>query len=249
MTRDEQKRAAAEAALEHVPPGATIGVGTGSTVAFFIEALGRLPSGRRPGAAVASSESTARALRAAGIAVAGLDDVAAAAARSLAARPGAMPSQGGPALLPVYVDGADEADPGLRLIKGGGGAHTREKVLAAASELFVCIVDEGKLVPRLGAFPVPVEVVPMATPFVAARLGGLGGRAVPRPGFVTDNGNVVLDVTGLDLSDPETVEVELDAIPGVLECGVFARRRADVLLVGGDPVRRLDAGRLRGAPG
>ncbi len=223
-TRDEQKRAAAEAALEHVPPGAAIGVGTGSTVAFFIEALGRLPLGRRPGAAVASSEATVAALRAAGIPVVGLDAA--------------------PAPLPVYVDGADEVDPELRLIKGGGGAHTREKVLAAASELFVCMVDESKLVQRLGAFPVPVEVVPMAAPFVAARLVELGGLPALRRGYLTDNGNVVLDVKGLDLADPEGLEIELDAIPGVLECGVFARRRADLVLVGGDPVRRIGAAGL-----
>jgi ribose 5-phosphate isomerase A len=221
-TRDEQKRAAAEAALEHVPPGAVIGAGTGSTVAFFIEALGRLPAGRRPGAAVASSEATAAALRTTGIPVVGLDAA--------------------PAPLPVYVDGADEVDPELRLVKGGGGAHTREKVLAAASALFVCIIDASKLVARLGAFPVPVEVVPMAAAFVAARLEELGGRPVPRPDYLTDNGNAVLDVSGLDLSDPEGLEVELDAIPGVVECGVFARRRPDVVLIGGDPVRRIAAG-------
>ena len=242
MTRDEQKHAAAEAALEHVLPGATIGVGTGSTVAFFIEALGRLPSGRRPGAAVASSEATASGLRLAGIPVVGLDSVGG------GARPGATPGE--TALLPVYVDGADEVDPELRLIKGGGGAHAREKVLATASALFVCIVDEAKLVPRLGAFPVPLEVVPMAAAFVAVRVGRLGGRAAPRPGFVTDNGNAVLDVTGLDLSDPEGLEVELSGIPGVLDCGIFARRRADVVLVGGDPVRRVaSAGRHGGIAG
>lgn len=220
-TRDEQKRAAAEAALEHVPPGATIGVGTGSTVAFFIEALGRLPAGRRPGAAVASSDATAAALAAAGIPVVGLDAA--------------------PAPLPVYVDGADEVDPAFRLTKGGGGAHTREKVLATVSRLFVCVVDEGKLVPRLGAFPLPVETVPMAVPFVAARLRELGGLPVLRPDYLTDNGNAVLDVAGLDLSDPEGLEVELDATPGVLECGIFARRRADVVLAAGRPVPRLDA--------
>lgn len=221
--RDGQKRAAAEAALAYVPAGAAIGVGTGSTVSFFIEALGRLPAGRRPSAGVASSEASAAGLRASGLPVVGLEAV--------------------PLPLLVYVDGADEADPDLRLIKGGGGAHTREKVLAAASERFVCIVDESKLVPDLGAFPVPVEVVPMAAAFVAGRLEELGGRPVPRPDHLTDNGNVVLDVPGLDLSDPEGLEVELDAIPGVVECGIFARRRADLLLVGGEPVRRITAAR------
>jgi ribose 5-phosphate isomerase A len=244
MAHEDQKRAAALAALEHISPGAVIGVGTGSTVAFFIEALGALPGGRRPVAAVASSEATARALRTAGIAVVGLDEVAAAAAREgvrIPPRP-----DGRPAPLPVYVDGADEVDAELRLIKGGGGAHTREKVLATASELFVCIVDESKLVQRLGAFPVPVEVMPMAAVFVAERLTEAGVRAVPRPGYLTDNGNVVLDVTGLDLADPEGLEVELDSIPGVVECGIFARRRADVLLVGGEPVRRISAAGLHG---
>jgi ribose 5-phosphate isomerase A len=221
MAHEDQKQAAALAALEYVPPDAVIGVGTGSTVAFFIEALAGLRAGRGPAAAVASSEGTAAALQAAGIVVVGLDDA--------------------PAPLPFYVDGADEVDTELRLIKGGGGAHTREKVLATASALFVCMVDESKLAPRLGAFPVPVEVVPMAAAFVAARLAELGGLPALRLGYLTDNGNVVLDVSGLDLSDPERLEVELDAIPGVLECGIFARRRADVLLVGGDPVRRVDA--------
>jgi len=210
MDQDDRKRAAAEAAVEYVAAGTTIGVGTGSTAAFFIEALAA-----RPGlmaAAVASSEASAAALRAAGIRV--LDPVAA------------------PYPLPLYVDGADEVDAELRLIKGGGGAHTREKVLASAAVLFVCIVDETKLVERLGRFPVPLEVAPWAAEYVAARVVALGGRSAARVGFTTDNGNVVLDVTGLELSDPEGLELELDAIPGVVECGVFARRRADVVLVG-----------------
>jgi ribose 5-phosphate isomerase A len=210
MDQVDMKRAAAEAAVEYVTVGTTIGVGTGSTAAFFIEALAA-----RPGliaAAVASSEVTAAALRATGIRV--LDPASA------------------PYPLPLYVDGADEVDIELRLIKGGGGAHMREKVLATAAELFVCIVDETKLVDRLGRFPVPLEVVPWAAPFVAKHVAALGGRAVARPGFVTDNGNAVLDVLGLELIDPEGLELELDAIPGVLECGIFARRRADVVLVG-----------------
>jgi ribose 5-phosphate isomerase A len=222
MTRDDMKRAAAVAAIEYVPTGATIGVGTGSTAEFFIEELAA-----RPGliaAAVASSEASAAALRAAGIRV--LDPAAA-----------LFP-------LPLYVDGADEVDPELRLIKGGGGAHTREKAVATASALFVCIVDETKLVELLGRRPVPLEVVPWAAAFVAERIAALGGRAAARPGFVTDNGNIVIDVTGLDLSDPEGLEIELDAIPGVVECGLFARRRADVVLAGtARGVRRLSGRR------
>ena len=222
MTLDDMKRASANAALEYVPTGATIGVGTGSTAEFFIEELAA-----RPGliaAAVASSEACAAALRAAGIRV--LDPAAA------------------PYPLPLYVDGADEVDPELRLIKGGGGAQTREKVLATAAELFVCIVDDTKLVERLGRAPVPLEVMPWAAAFVAERVAALGGRTAARPGFLTDNGNAVLDAMGLDLLDPEGLEVELDAIPGVVECGIFARRRADVVLVGtAGGVRRLSGRR------
>jgi len=222
MTLDDMKRASASAALEYVPIGATIGVGTGSTAEFFIEELAA-----RPGliaAAVASSEASAAALRAAGIRL--LDPAAA------------------PHPLPLYVDGADEVDPELRLIKGGGGAHTREKVLATAAELFVCIVDESKLVGRLGRVAVPLEVVPWAAAFVARRLTAMGASVSERPGFVTDNGNAVLDAIGLELSDPEGLELELDAIPGVVECGIFARRRADIVLVGtAEGVRRLSGRR------
>jgi len=222
MTLDDMKRASASAALEYVPIGATIGVGTGSTAEFFIEELAA-----RPGliaAAVASSEASAAALRAAGIRL--LDPAAA------------------PHPLPLYVDGADEVDPQLRLIKGGGGAHTREKVLATAAELFVCIVDESKLVGRLGRVAVPLEVVPWAAAFVARRLTAMGASVSERPGFVTDNGNAVLDAIGLELSDPEGLELELDAIPGVVECGIFARRRADIVLVGtAEGVRRLSGRR------
>ena len=230
MTRDEQKRAAAEAAIGYVTPGTTIGVGTGSTAAAFIEALAA-----RPGlvtAAVASSEASAASLRAAGIAVVGLES--------------------GPS-LPLYVDGADAVDPELRLIKGAGGALAREKVVASAATLFVCIVDETKLVERLGgpagggsdgpagrATPVPLAVLPMATALAAARVRALGGSPAARPGYLTDDGAAVLDVTGLDLSDPERLEAELEAIPGVVACGIFALRRADVALVGGaEGVREL----------
>ena len=203
MTRDDQKRAAAEAALEYVEPGSTIGVGTGSTAAFFIKRLA--------GPAVPSSDATAVALRHAGIRVVGLED--------------ALP-------LPIYVDGADEVDPELRLIKGGGGAHAREKVLASAAERFVCIVDETKLVERLGAAPVPLAVLPMAAAYVAERVRMLGGNPAARPGFMTDDGAAVLDVSGLDLTDPERLEAELEAIPGVVASGLFTHRRADVVLVG-----------------
>ncbi len=215
MTRDQQKRAVAEAALAYVSPGSTIGVGTGSTAALFIEQLAA-----RPGlvaAAVPSSEATAAALRAAGVRVVGLEEA---------------PS---PA---VYVDGADAVDPQLRLVKGAGGALVREKVVASASVLFVCIVDESKLTDRLdgptgdhpeGA-PVPLAVVPMAAPLVSARVRALGGAAAIRPGYVTDDGLAILDVVGLSLDDPERLEAELDAIPGVVENGIFARRRADVVL-------------------
>ena len=221
MTLDDMKRASANAALEYVPSGATIGVGTGSTAEFFIEALAARPG--QIAAAVASSLAATAALRAAGIRVVDLEEASS---------------------LPLYVDGADEVDPHLRLIKGRGGAHTREKVLATAAELFVCIVDESKLVDRLGGAPVPLEVVPMALPLVARRLTALGATVAERPGFVTDNGNAVLDAMELDLSDPEGLELELDAIPGVVECGIFARRRADVVLVGAaGGVRRLSGRR------
>jgi ribose 5-phosphate isomerase A len=217
MTRDEQKQAVAAAALEYVEAGTTIGVGTGSTAALFIEQLAA-----RPGlvaAAVPSSEATAAALRAAGVPVATLDDAS---------------------WLPLYVDGADAVDPALRLIKGAGGALTREKVVASASGLFVCIVDQSKLTDRLdgptgdhpeGA-PVPLAVVPMAVPFVAARVRDLGGSPALRAGYTADDGFAIVDVAGLDLDDPERVEAGLEAIPGVVECGVFARRPADVVLAG-----------------
>ncbi len=217
MTRDEQKRAVAEAALAYLAPGMTIGVGTGSTAALFIEQLAARP--KLVAAAVPSSEATAAALHAAGIRVAGLDEVPAPA---------------------VYVDGADAVDPQLRLIKGAGGALVREKVVASASQLFVCIVDESKLTDRLdgptgdhqeGA-PVPLAVVPMAAPLVSARVRALGGSVAARRGYLTDDGLAILDVVGLSLDDPERLEAALDAIPGVVENGIFARRRADVVLVG-----------------
>jgi ribose 5-phosphate isomerase A len=217
MTRDEQKRAVAVAAVGYVTPGTTIGIGTGSTAALFIEQLAARPE--LVTAAVPSSEASAAALRRAGIPVSGLDEAP---------------------WLPLYVDGADAVDAELRLIKGAGGALAREKVVASASELFVCIVDESKLTDRLAGptgdhpegAPVPLAVLPMAAALVVARVRDLGGDPVVRSGFVADDGLAIVDVSGLDLGDPERVEAELDAIPGVVECGVFARRRADVVLAG-----------------
>jgi ribose 5-phosphate isomerase A len=226
MTRDEQKRAVAVAAVGYVIPGTTIGVGTGSTAALFIKELAVRPGLVR--AAVPSSEASAAALRAAGIPVTGLQEAP---------------------RLPLYVDGADAVDAELRLIKGAGGALAREKVVASASDLFVCIVDETKLSDRLagptgdhpGGAPVPLAVLPMAAPLVAARVRDLGGDPVLRAGFVADDGLAIIDVGGLDLDDPERLEAELDAIPGVVECGIFAYRRADVVLVGSEAgVRTVD---------
>ncbi len=209
--RAEKKRAAARAALEHVEPGSIVGVGTGSTAERFIEGLGDIRD--RVEAAVASSARTEKRLLQLGIRVIDLGEV-----------------EG----LPLYVDGADEATPRRQLMKGGGGAFTREKIIAAASRRFVCIVDDSKIVERLGAFPLPVEVIPMARRQVAREIEQLGGRAVERRGFVTDNGNVILDVHDLQLSDPAALEADLNQIAGVVANGLFCRRPADLLLVGGD---------------
>jgi ribose 5-phosphate isomerase A len=211
MDDDALKRRAAQVALRWVTRTARLGVGTGSTVSHFIDVLAAY--GERPPSAVASSESTARALRDAGIEVVGLAQLEA---------------------LDVYIDGADEIDPQLRLIKGGGGALTREKICAQAAETFVCIAHEDKLVDRLGSFPLPVEVIPMARGLVTARLAELGLQVCVREGFVTDNGNLILDATGLDSDDLGGLEREIDAYPGVVSSGVFARRRADVALVAGE---------------
>ena len=205
------KRAAAAAALELVRPGTRLGVGSGSTVDVFIELLAG-----RPGlveAAVAASTATEARLRDAHIDVLDLN----------------MTGE-----LELYVDGADEADPDLCLVKGGGAALTREKVIAAASREFVCMVDASKRVTRLGAFGVPVEVVPMARSFVARRIVDMDADPEYREGVRTDNGCVILDCHGLDVSDPEALEARLNAIPGVLTNGIFAARRADVLLTGAD---------------
>lgn len=208
MPQHELKRAAAEAAIAYVPRGCVAGVGTGSTVNFFIAALTKL-KGRIEGA-VASSEASARLLQKAGIRVVDLNDASE---------------------VPVYVDGADEVTRELTMIKGGGGALTREKIVAAAAAKFVCIADESKLKRALGAFPVPIEVIPMAREFVSREVAKLGGEPRLRAGFVTDNGNEIVDVLGFELSDPAEMEAALNQIAGVVTNGIFARRRADVLLL------------------
>ncbi len=213
MNQDEMKRAVAQAAIGHVPAGGVIGVGTGSTANMFIDALAAMPEGVR--ATVASSEATAARLRGHGIEVLDLNEALAAFGR-----------------LAVYVDGADEFDPALCLTKGGGGALTREKIVAAASERFVCIVDETKRVERLGGFPLPIEVIPMARELVAEKARRLGGEPVLREGFTTDNGNIILDVHGLSIEDPQALEDELNAVPGVVTNGIFAHQRADLVLMG-----------------
>ena len=209
MTQDELKQQVAAAALTHVPHGEVIGVGTGSTVNFFIDALAGIK--QRIKGAVSSSERSTERLRAHGIAVFDLNDVS---------------------RLPVYVDGADEIDPGGAMIKGGGGALTREKIIAEAAERFVCIVDRTKLVPTLGRFPLPVEVIPMARELVARRLRAMGGDPRERSGYITDNGNLILDVHGLQISQPREFETRVNQIPGVVTVGLFALRGADVALVG-----------------
>ncbi len=212
------KKAAAEAALDYIEVGDVIGVGTGSTANFFIDALAR--SGPAIDGAVASSNATADRLSSHGIRVLDLNDCGE---------------------LPVYVDGADEFDPGLNLVKGGGGALTREKIVAGASRRFVCIVDAGKAVDVLGSFPLPVEVIPMARALVSRRLAAEGGEPALRDGFVTDNGNVILDVRGLHIADPKALETRLNQVPGVVTNGLFAVRGADVVLVGaGSGVQRLE---------
>ena len=211
MTQDEKKRKVAEAALAYVEDDAVIGVGTGSTANYFIEHLARI-KGRIAGA-VASSQATAALLKQHGIEVMELNDQFE---------------------LSVYVDGADEATRHRQLIKGGGGALTREKIVAAASRRFVCIVDDGKMVDVLGRFPLPVEVIPMARSYVGRQLVKLGGLPQYRAGMVTDNGNLILDVHNLQVLDAVKLETELNQIAGVVCNGLFARRPADVLLVGTD---------------
>ena len=210
MRQNDKKRAAAEAALDYVK-GGVIGVGTGSTVNYFIDALRDVAA--RIDGAVSSSEASTERLKALSIPVLDLNQV-------------------GP--LDLYVGGADESDRHLRLIKGGGGALTREKIVAAVSDKFVCIVDDTKLVDVLGEFPLPVEVIPMARSYVARRLAALGGQPVWRADCVTDNGNYILDVHGLRIADPVKMEADINNIVGVVSVGLFANRPADVLLVGDD---------------
>ena len=207
-TQQEQKRQVGEAALQWVRDDSVLGVGTGSTVNCFIEALA--DSRIRLEAAVSSSEATTRLLQDIGVDVIDLNQAG---------------------TLDLYVDGADEFDRHLRLIKGGGGALTREKIVAAASRKFVCIVDESKQVGVLGKFPLPVEVIPMARSFVARQLVAMGGQPELREGFTSDNGNLILDVHNMDLVDPVDAERKLNNLPGVVTCGLFALRPADVVLM------------------
>lgn len=209
MTQDELKALVGQAALAHVVPGGVVGVGTGSTVNCFIDALATMKA--QIAGAVSSSEKSSERLRAHGIAV--LDSNAV-------------------ERIPVYIDGADEIDHAGHMIKGGGAALTREKIVADIADRFVCIADESKLVDTLGRFPLPVEVIPMAASQVARRLRALGGEPVLRQGVVTDNGAHIIDVRGLAITDPLGMESEINQWPGVITCGIFARHRASVCLLG-----------------
>ncbi len=209
MTQDELKQAVAREAIKHVVEDAVIGVGTGSTADFFVDELAKMRN--RIAGAVASSERSAERLKGRGIRVMDLNSVNE---------------------LPVYIDGADEITEHLAMIKGGGGALTREKIVAAVAKKFVCIADESKLVPVLGKFPLPVEVIPMARAYVARQMVKLGGQPKLREGFATDNGNIVLDVWGLSVLNPVELETAVNNIAGVVANGLFARRGADVLLLG-----------------
>lgn len=221
LTQDDLKRnvaqAAAEYALTRLQPDSVLGVGTGSTVDFFIDAIAVHRDRFR--AAVSSSERSTQRMRALGIQVLDLNEVAD---------------------MPVYVDGADEIDYAMNMIKGGGGALTREKIVASVARRFVCIVDESKLVERLGAFPLPVEVIPMARAVVTRQLEALGGRPVLRAGFITDNGCEILDVSDLRIDSPAQLETRINDIPGVVSCGLFALSGADLALVSSqEGVRRM----------
>jgi len=211
MNQDEMKKAAAEAAIEYVENGMVVGIGTGSTANHFIDLLANI-KGKIDGT-VASSEASAERLRGHGIPVMELNDVGS---------------------LSLYVDGADESNKYLHLIKGGGGALTREKIVAGASEKFICIADDTKLVDILGAFPLPIEVIPMARSLVARKMVAMGGSPVLREGFVTDNGNIILDVHNLQIMEPVKMETEINQIPGVVTVGIFAERPADILILGGE---------------
>jgi ribose 5-phosphate isomerase A len=210
VSHEDEKRRAATAALSYIKDGIALGVGTGSTVDLLIDALPQYAA--KLTAVVSSSKRSTRRLEAAGIRVSELGQVGD---------------------LDLYIDGADEATKHLHLIKGGGGALTQEKILAAAARVFVCIVDETKLVATLGRFPLPVEVIPMAESFVARQMVKAGGQPILREGFVTDNGNHILDVHNLRIANPVEMETRFNQIPGIVTVGLFANRRADILLVGG----------------
>jgi ribose 5-phosphate isomerase A len=209
MTQDEMKRKAAEAAAEYVITDEIVGVGTGSTVNHFIDVLAEIK--HKIKGAVSSSEASTERLEGYGIKVYDLNDVNG---------------------IEVYIDGADESDHYLNLIKGGGGALTREKIIAGASKKFVCIADESKLVDVMGKFPLPIEVIPMARSFIAREMVKLGGRPVYREGFVTDNGNDILDIHDLEIMEPVKMENEMNKLPGIVTVGIFANRPADVLILG-----------------
>ncbi|PIE41530.1 MAG: ribose 5-phosphate isomerase A [Gammaproteobacteria bacterium] len=211
MTQDDLKKAVAKKAIDYVVEGEIVGVGTGSTANFFIDYLARIKD--RIEGTVASSKASQQRLESHGIPVYDLNSVDS---------------------VPVYVDGADEADPNLCLIKGGGGALTREKIIADVAEKFVCIADASKNVAVLGQFPLPVEVIPMARSHVARQLVKLGGDPVYRENFVTDNGNIILDVHNMQIAKPVELEAQINNIVGVVTNGLFARRSADVLLLGND---------------
>lgn len=213
MTQDEMKQKVAEAALAYVVEDSIVGVGTGSTANMFIDALATM-KGRIKGT-VASSEATARRLAGHGIPVLDLNEALSQVAS-----------------LSVYIDGADEFDAGKNLTKGGGGALTREKIVAAASDKFICIVDETKRVEHLGAFPLPIEVIPMARELVAGIASKLGGEPKVREGFTTDNGNIIIDIHGLKVTDARKLEDDLNAVPGVVTNGIFSHQGADVVLMG-----------------
>lgn len=218
MTPDEKKQQVARAALEHIVPGTVIGVGTGSTANYFVDALAQIKN--KIEGTVASSNATAERLKSHGIPVFELNSVDE---------------------ISVYIDGADESNRYLHLIKGGGGALTREKIVAAVSTRFVCIADDSKLVDVLGKFPLPVEVIPMARSYVARQLVKLGGQPIWREGVTTDNGNVILDVHHLEIAEPVKLENEINQIVGVVTNGLFAKRPADILLLGSDTgVKVLD---------
>jgi len=212
VSSDDQKRAAAEAALEFVQPGEVLGVGTGSTANYFIDMLAEHFAGQVP-ACVSSSNASTERLRGHGFKVVDLAEVDS---------------------YSIYVDGADEFDVALAMIKGGGGALTSEKIVSSMAWQFVCIVDASKRVEMLGSFPLPVEIIGMAEQAVAGVLRDLGGEPVRREGFVTDHGNPILDVHGFRIADPVILEGEIEAIPGVVTCGLFARRPADIVLMGTD---------------